>query len=178
MSERTKAELVVYDGDDCSITNPGTYSIAFVAGERGQLELFGEAGRLSFRAAAKIGIALLKYAFGELEVTHQERVFTLSMTGDEGIAEPREVLRNDRSGFVYVLHSNGLYKIGHSKYVDKRIEQISPVMPYPVELVIAFAADDRYALEGELHQRYASKRLRGEWFALNSQDLYELGVRT
>ena len=87
------------------------------------------------------------------------------------------VAAGDRGGFVYILHSNGAYKIGHAKIVDKRIEKISPALPYPVELEIAISTDDRYALEKELHERYKSKRLNGEWFALDHLDLFDLGVR-
>lgn len=74
-------------------------------------------------------------------------------------------------GYVYLLESNGVYKIGKSVNVNRRLTQISPVMPYPVELLHAIRTTDHSALEAQLHEMFAPKRLNGEWFELSARDV-------
>lgn len=74
-------------------------------------------------------------------------------------------------GYVYLLHSNGVYKIGHAKDLTRRMMQISPVMPHEVELVHAIKCENMVGLESELHQQFADKRLNGEWFNLSAEDV-------
>ena len=171
--KRRTAELIVHEGDDWSIGNPETYIFSIYWDEESE-EFFirGDIENLSRQTAYKVGYALMRYSITGPNVINPKSQETQQHSeGSHGV-------RNDyRSGFVYIVHSNGAYKIGHAKIVDKRIEQISPVLPFPVELVIAIAADDRYALERELHERFADKRLNGEWFVLTEEDLFDLGVR-
>lgn len=63
------------------------------------------------------------------------------------------------------------YKIGITDCLDKRLLQLSQTMPFRVELI--HAVYTRYAglLEIHLHMRFGKKRLRGEWFSLNTRDL-------
>jgi len=74
-------------------------------------------------------------------------------------------------GYVYVLSGGGYYKIGLSKHVGVRIKQISPKLPFDVELVCTIKTDDMAKAEAYLHGKYASKRAKGEWFALTNEDL-------
>ena len=76
-----------------------------------------------------------------------------------------------RSGFVYVLRGAGYYKIGLSKNVDRRMEQIEPKLPFETELLCTIATDDMHRLESELHKRFADKRASGEWFQLTENDV-------
>lgn len=87
--------------------------------------------------------------------------------------QPKNIPKKEKdwSGFVYVLHCNGVYKIGLSKDVSQRITEIQPVMPYPVTVVFVIETIDMRALEIQLHEQYAGKRLNGEWFALTEQDI-------
>lgn len=74
-------------------------------------------------------------------------------------------------GFVYLLESGGVYKIGVTKNLNRRVKQISPKMPYPVNLIHSIKTNDRYKLEGWLHNIFRSKRLEGEWFQLSETDV-------
>lgn len=74
-------------------------------------------------------------------------------------------------GFVYILHSGGSFKIGRTNDLGKRITQISPIMPHPVELVHSIKSEDCLELESRLHEHFSSKRLNGEWFALTQEDV-------
>lgn len=86
-------------------------------------------------------------------------------------AQTIEIRTVERRGYVYVLHSAGVYKIGHSKEVNHRLSEIAPVMPYPVEIYLTIATEDRFILERDLHRRFANKRLNGEWFDLGAAEL-------
>lgn len=81
------------------------------------------------------------------------------------------------AGYVYLLHHDGLYKIGMAEKLSRRLTQISPVMPHEVTLVHSIKTNDMIGLEAELHEQYASKRMNGEWFALNDKDVQAIKVK-
>lgn len=75
-------------------------------------------------------------------------------------------------GFVYFLRAdNGAVKIGRTSNPNNRLAQISPKLPYKVKLLFVIETDDMQRLEADLHNRFACKHLRGEWFDLNPEDL-------
>lgn len=77
-------------------------------------------------------------------------------------------------GFVYVLYSDdGLRKIGSTRNFTKRVAQIAPKMPYRVRLELLFACDTgkERQVEVMIHRIFRHKRLQGEWFNLDGDDL-------
>lgn len=80
-------------------------------------------------------------------------------------------MKKYKHGFVYLIKSGETYKIGKAKRIDDRMSSISPVLPHPIELIHSIERDEYDALELELHERFADKRLNGEWFALTEQDI-------
>jgi len=76
-------------------------------------------------------------------------------------------------GFVYLVHDGaGAYKIGHTKDLAKRIwDQIQPAYPRKLELIHAIETDEADALEAYWHERFADKRMNGEWFDLTEDDV-------
>lgn len=78
-----------------------------------------------------------------------------------------------KAGFVYVVKQVGgdHYKIGRTADPDDRLRTFNVKLPFPVEFEILIKCDDMYKLESDLHYQYASKRVRGEWFALDTDDL-------
>ena len=77
------------------------------------------------------------------------------------------------AGYVYVLKQVGgtHYKIGHTSNPDKRKHTFDVKLPFAVEFDILLKTDDRYTLEAQLHAHFAAKRVQGEWFALDDNDL-------
>ena len=75
------------------------------------------------------------------------------------------------SGYVYLLRGQGYYKIGLTKNVDRRIGEISPTVPFETEIVCIIATDDIHGTEAELHNKFADKRVKGEWFELADEDV-------
>lgn len=101
------------------------------------------------------------------------------LSGIQQQMETIRVGRQYRPGYVYVLLAdNNLYKIGRSSKINTRIKQLKTKLPYELVLISYIWAHDHVGLEEELHKEYANKRVRGEWFRLDKDDveyLKELG---
>lgn len=76
------------------------------------------------------------------------------------------------SGFIYLAHleSTPYYKIGLSKYPDRRMSEIARL---PISIVIThkIETNNMFALEKIMHETYREKRVRGEWFELSQSDV-------
>jgi len=80
--------------------------------------------------------------------------------------------QRQKRGYVYLLRAdNGLYKIGKTNYLDRRITDLSIKLPYKLDLIHSIESENMDALEQSLHERFADKRVRDEWFALNAEDV-------
>lgn len=74
-------------------------------------------------------------------------------------------------GYIYILQGGPYFKIGRTNSLDRRLEQITPKLPFQVELIHSFETDDMHHAETELHRRFADKRSNGEWFELDGEDI-------
>ena len=81
-----------------------------------------------------------------------------------------------KSGYVYVLQMEGhpYYKIGRTVNITRRLGEISPQMPSRAVVVMAHRVVDAWRTESMLHGNYKQKRLNGEWFRLEENDLREI----
>jgi hypothetical protein len=75
------------------------------------------------------------------------------------------------TGYVYLLKHGQHYKIGRSNNTARRRREISLLLPEELEHVHVIETDDPEGIEAYWHRRLASKRVRGEWFALASEDI-------
>lgn len=73
-------------------------------------------------------------------------------------------------GYVYVIQADKFYKIGISKTPKRRIKQYTE-MPYEIKEILFERINGYQELEYFLHNHFENKRIRGEWFSLNSDDL-------
>lgn len=77
-----------------------------------------------------------------------------------------------KEGYVYlVIGENGRYKIGCSRDVEKRIQQLKTSSCENHELVYKFKCKNPYEKEQELHEKFNNKRVHSEWFELTKQDV-------
>jgi hypothetical protein len=89
-----------------------------------------------------------------------------------------------RPGFIYLIRSGPHYKIGMSKDPRRRFRQIAfgtsrelaiiyttDSLSGEAELVHTIRTDDMPAAERQLHERFADKRIKGEWFGLSRKDV-------
>lgn len=83
--------------------------------------------------------------------------------------------RRPNPGYVYLMHAVGTewYKIGFSVNPEQRSEALAAKAPYDVEIVHMVQVSDMRSVESYWHERFASKRVNGEWFTLDDDDIAE-----
>jgi hypothetical protein len=73
---------------------------------------------------------------------------------------------------VYLVRSvSSAYKIGRTRNPEDRQRTFGIQLPFEVEFIALIEAEDMYTLERELHNRFAQKRINGEWFNLTDADV-------
>lgn len=83
-----------------------------------------------------------------------------------------DIIEGNNSGFVYVIYDSlGNYKIGYAQNILKRIKFYYTLMPNKPIVIKTIACTDMRKAERFLHDKFKSKRLNGEWFKLNEEDL-------
>ena len=82
------------------------------------------------------------------------------------------VIDYSSNGFIYLIRAeNGLYKIGKTKDLEKRIKPFHVDFPMKWEMVYSFQSPDYGLAESFLHIRFSEKRDVGEWFRLSNEDI-------
>ena len=84
-----------------------------------------------------------------------------------GVAQPPQVLHD-----VYVAEAGRHgHKIGYSVDAEKRISGMQTGSVHELQIVHTIKTSRPQACEQWLHELFADKRLRGEWFSLTQGDL-------
>ena len=85
----------------------------------------------------------------------------------------RPIPKRTRPGFVYLLYcaTTGMHKIGRSRNVERRCQQIATQGGYDMEILWKQHSEDMNIAEMDLHGRFVSKRVKGEWFKLDDEDV-------
>lgn len=84
----------------------------------------------------------------------------------------QERLSRQYPGYVYLVQSpTSAYKIGRTKDYKSRARTFGVQLPFEVEFICVIQTGNMRKLEKELHQRFAEKRVSGEWFNLLPEDV-------
>ncbi|MFZ1938792.1 MAG: GIY-YIG nuclease family protein [Terracidiphilus sp.] len=76
------------------------------------------------------------------------------------------------SGYVYLVKSGKLYKIGWSENHWRRKSELHKQAPEGITEIHTIAAiDDPVGIERYWHERFKEKRQHGEWFDLSAEDI-------
>lgn len=80
------------------------------------------------------------------------------------------------AGHVYLIgsHLYSWFKIGRSKTPKVRITDIGILLPFKVEVVAIWQAENYVYLESLLHRKYRLNHINGEWFHFNKMELEAL----
>jgi predicted GIY-YIG superfamily endonuclease len=104
-------------------------------------------------------------------------IFSLVIT--DILREKKEIdketqLSKNNNCVVYVIHSlrTGLYKIGFTKDLTARFNQLKGFIPGKIEIVLKFSAQRK--TETKLHREYKHKQVNSEWFNLDKKDLQQI----
>lgn len=77
--------------------------------------------------------------------------------------------------YVYIIRGGRWCKIGVSKNPIDRLKQLdSTLLPFNPEVVAMVKVNNALEIESEIHNTYKSKRIRGEWFILNEEDVEQI----
>ncbi len=135
-------------------------------------------GKVSSTKKDLVGVNLIRIVAGEQSHADMIEVLDIEAKSPAYAASPKRAVAVakqfvDRPGFVYVIKGVGTpwYKIGVSISPVSRIKNIAAKAPFRCELIHSIAVDDTYGVEGVLHDFFASKRVEGEWFTLDEDDV-------
>jgi len=80
------------------------------------------------------------------------------------------------NGYVYFIQDtiSGHVKIGKSKNPKARLSQLQTATTNPLKLLHTIECEDMDELETMFHSRFADCYIRGEWFAVEEQQIEEL----
>ena len=76
--------------------------------------------------------------------------------------------------YLYLLRCNKYYKIGISSSLEQRIDYLQIGNPYEIDLLMAVKIGNSLESEKLLHERFSHRRVRGEWFELDTKELEEV----
>ena len=105
-----------------------------------------------------------------------ELVFYSLETAPEGLRANLvwRVSENKQQGFVYLLQSGALHKIGFSFDPDIRVLQLKSPTQEPIAKVHLIATEYMRQVELAWHRRFKDKRIpRTEWFRLSADEVRE-----
>jgi phage regulator Rha-like protein len=77
---------------------------------------------------------------------------------------------------IYIIkNENNLYKIGVAKNVNKRINAIKTQSAHKIQVIfISKQIYNALKIESVIHKKYKLKRIIGEWFELNEDDVNDI----
>lgn len=125
--------------------------------------LFGPPSPIIFWGYLFVNLGLIVCIADDMLMDYRRKQWA----GKTPFYKPRET-----RGFVYLMESEiGLYKIGHSVNPATRLNDLRAQSPININLIHAIKYADRYAGENLWHKRFSAKRVKGEWFRLDPDDI-------
>jgi len=89
----------------------------------------------------------------------------------KALSNDKEGKKWKKSGYVYLLKSGGLYKIGRAENFKQRLGFYKTENPFNVEVIAQFYVEDSIKTERLLLDTFKNKKVKGEWFNLNDKDI-------
>jgi hypothetical protein len=120
---------------------------------------------------AEMAQAVVDYCSGNPELESVAAI--CRQITEDSAAEESDSEDSDKEsfGYVYLIKAGKHYKIGKANAVNRRFSQLRIQLPDRAELVHQITTDDPFGIEAYWHTRFSDKRLNGEWFTLNQQDI-------
>lgn len=104
----------------------------------------------------------------------EERIKELKQIAHRELREQKQksqiAKKANGKGYVYLVRLDKHYKIGISKNPKDRLKEFT-LLPYPLEDICIERVANYEQCEEELHLHFDNKRVRGEWFELDEEDI-------
>lgn len=95
-----------------------------------------------------------------------------AIQADKRRMRERQQKNGSKPGYVYLIRAeSGYFKIGRTVNPDDRMKTFGVKLPFEVKFECVVNAENMIQLERDLHERFADKRINGEWFNLNDADV-------
>ncbi len=85
----------------------------------------------------------------------------------------KERIKRRIPGFLYLITitGTGLYKIGITQNIGKRISYLKTGNPFNLDIIHTYWSVDCAAIERFMHKEFAHKSYEREWFKLSLSDI-------
>lgn len=122
----------------------------------------------------------------ERQQLHEWEAENLGVSGDVGTSDwpgwqkyighfQPEAKKTNTFGYVYLIQcSTGECKIGSSRSIARRFQQLQSANPNLLSILHYFPSENSKQDEYALHKAFGHKRIRNEWFALSGEDIKEI----
>ncbi len=81
-------------------------------------------------------------------------------------------------GYIYFVQSNGFVKIGLTAFLENRLKEIRRNSPSGLSLIKYYKTDNMAKEECKWQHIFQSKRITGEWFELDGNDIEYITSKT
>lgn len=90
----------------------------------------------------------------------------------ENVIDEFDIKRIENLRFIYLIRAENsdTYKIGRTKYLSQRSKDFSVNLPFKTKLISWYIGDKNE--ETKFHEYFKEKRINGEWFILDSKDVF------
>jgi hypothetical protein len=108
------------------------------------------------------------------DVSKLEHVIEFTKQQDAKMEKALQAKR-EQEGFVYFIHEENCldhFKIGFTYNLDQRLQQLQCGNFRKLKVYKCITTKEPEMLESELHQIYADKRVHGEWFHIQLNDMF------
>jgi hypothetical protein len=80
------------------------------------------------------------------------------------------------AGYVYLIGNPTFrwYKIGKSKTPELRIQNLGILLPFKIEVIGIWKAQNHSLMESTLHEQFKANRINGEWFYFPKKEVMAL----
>lgn len=83
--------------------------------------------------------------------------------------------QDNQSKHIYLISDGqGHFKIGIADDPQQRRIELQSGNPHPLEIIYSHFCNNTSVIERQLHEQYKTKRMTGEWFALDQADVLQV----
>lgn len=108
----------------------------------------------------------------EIENNNQKQWQEFEKQKYEWFHSKKDKIRKKKiKGYIYLLKSKNLYKIGRALQIKDRIKTYKTENPFGIRVILQILVNDYIQVEKDLLEKFKEKNHRGEWFKFNKQDI-------